>query len=345
MSGAFAADYFDGRSSRRHRVEVMVTETSLEIRGDQLAFTFPRAQAYPRPRVGRTPIRIDLPGGGLLVGDGREVGAALPIAPSAGLAHRLESHVAAVLVALAGIVVAMSLGYRHGIPWLAREAALRLPPEIEAEVAASALRFLDGTVFGPTAVQPQRRLRLEGHFRRLMAVEGIDGALHFRHGGMIGPNAMALGGGTVVVTDQLLEMLDDERVVAVLAHEIGHLGHRHAMRQVLQGSVVALVSAAVLGDVGSVAGFAAAIPTTLATSSYSREFEREADQRAYELLRGTGRPPGLLGATLETLEDQMRADVGARAREWAYLATHPPTEERVRAAKEAPWAPGAGGKP
>src|SRR5262249_42812403 len=40
-------------------------------------------------------------------------------------------------------------------------------------------------------------------------------------------NAFAMSGGTVILTDYLLEHLSEREVVAALAHEIGHLKHDH----------------------------------------------------------------------------------------------------------------------
>ena len=50
--------------------------------------------------------------------------------------------------------------------------------------------------------------------------------------------------------------------VAVLAHEIGHLVHRHGLRHALQSSTVALVIVAMTNDVASLSAFAAATPKT-----------------------------------------------------------------------------------
>ena len=48
-------------------------------------------------------------------------------------------------------------------------------------------------------------------------------------------NAFALPGGIIVVFDELVELAgDDERVLGVLGHELGHVVHRHSMRQLFQ---------------------------------------------------------------------------------------------------------------
>lgn len=48
------------------------------------------------------------------------------------------------------------------------------------------------------------------------------------------PNAFAIGRKTICVTDGLLNLSDDE-IMAVFAHEIGHLAYQHSVIQLLIG--------------------------------------------------------------------------------------------------------------
>jgi Zn-dependent protease with chaperone function len=160
--------------------------------------------------------------------------------------------------------------------------------------------------------------------------------LNFRDGGFIGANAFALPGGAIVMTDALVEALgDDDHIAAVLSHELGHVHYRHGARLILQASITALASAAVLGDVSSVASLAATIPTVMLHTSYTRDFERESDRFAFALLRQTGRSPRLFGESLAALEKSRGNEPGKSGRQTGYLSSHPPTEERMKAAEEA----------
>ncbi len=56
------------------------------------------------------------------------------------------------------------------------------------------------------------------------------------NGRAVGANAFALPSGIVVMTDELVELAKtDDELVAVLAHEIGHVRGRHALRQTAAG--------------------------------------------------------------------------------------------------------------
>jgi Zn-dependent protease with chaperone function len=122
-------------------------------------------------------------------------------------------------------------------------------------------------------------------------------------------------------------------VAAVLAHEIGHVAHRHTTRHLLQSSFMALGSVLLLGDVSAVAGLAATVPTVLLHNAYSRDFEREADRFAFDLLQRAGRSPREFAQALTRLEDAASRHGGSDVP--SFVSTHPSTKERVRAARDA----------
>lgn len=351
-AGRFDADYFDGRTAAMQRVEVVVDGDTVLVRGAGVLRTYALGELRIPSRVANLPLRIGLPDGAILVAAPDAAAAALPIPSSSGLAHRLESRLQVVAASLAGLAVAGWFGYHDGIPWAARVIAERIPPSLESQIADDGLRYMDRIAFRPTKLERDRRQRLRALFAGLAAPLGpaASGArLEFRDGGWIGANAFALPGGVVVVTDQLARALpDDNHVAAVLSHELGHLEHRHGARTMLQGSLAALASLALFGDASSVSGLAATVPTALVHTSYSRDFEREADDFAFELLKRTGRSPRLMGEALVALEDaeRNRGDScrapGAPPRprrdddfDIGYLSSHPRTSERAAAAERA----------
>ena len=128
----------------------------------------------------------------------------------------------------------------------------------------------------------------------------------------------------MVVTDALVELAaNDEEVVSVMAHEVGHLVHLHGMRQVLQNTGISVVVVAVTGDVS---WLATTIPTTLLAAKYSRAFERDADRFAREYMDAAGIDREHFVALLERM---IREEGGGRAP--AFLASHPGFEERAAA--------------
>ncbi len=225
-----------------------------------------------------------------------------------------------------GLVGILVLGYLYAIPLIASIGAARMPVAIADRLGAEVLSALDRQVFRPSEMPPARQQALEASFKKLAFPEATRHpyTLVFRKSDAIGANAMALPSGTIVVTDELVKLAQDDReILGVLAHEAGHVDHRHGLRSVLQNSFVGLVLAWLFGDISSLA---AAAPAALLEASYSRELEREADAYAIAVLRTSGIPLQHLANMLRRLE---ATSGGAGALTLRYLSTHPATSERL----------------
>jgi len=116
----------------------------------------------------------------------------------------------------------------------------------------------------------------------------------------------------------------------VLAHEVGHIEHRHAARAMSGSSLMAALSAALLGDLS---GVAAGVPAVLTQMQYSRAMELDADDYAVALLHRQGRSPAAFIQALEALENQSPDE--ADTPRWlkttmGYMSTHPDTAERIQ---------------
>ncbi len=198
------------------------------------------------------------------------------------LAYALESRWPAVIASLAATAALVWLIVAVALPRAAEPIARRLSPEVDRFLGQQVLATLDKTVFKPTDLSPDAEEEWRRKFDDFVA--GEPGAEHyaivFRHAGA--PNAFALPDGTIVVTDEMVRAVgSDDEFRAVLAHEIGHIRGRHALRLVLQRSGIAVLLTALAGDAVGVTYLAVALPSMLLQSSYSREFEAEADDFAF----------------------------------------------------------------
>ena len=86
------------------------------------------------------------------------------------------------------------------------------------------------------------------------------------------------------------------------------------------------------GDLSGTASLSVSVPVLLLESGFSRSHEREADAFAFDLLRRTGRSPGDFATIMRRLAEH-HGDAGDGP--VSYLSTHPPSEERIRAAEAA----------
>lgn len=248
------------------------------------------------------------------------------------LIHGLERHSRVAAIATVLIVGSVALGLGWGLPYLARQAALAVPEKIEQQAGRVAQAGFNRLV-APSRASAADRRRVQAQLDRLLKAAGIEQSAQVVFCSMAGtgPNAFALPGGIIVMSDELIALAGqrDEELAAVLAHEIGHWQHRHGLQSVLRNSTALLVVSVVTGDLSTLTTFAGTLPFILLQTGYSREFEREADLYAHELLKRTGIPSWHLADILDKL-DQAQPPTGPN---FTYLSTHPSTQERVQALK------------
>ncbi len=336
------ARYYDGRSSAAREVALAIEPGGV---GPQLVVRESGSQDGPAlaaldlsavrigTRVGTVPRLLQLTDAASIeVLDNAGFDAALASAGATGAGHavrRLEQHWRHAAAALLVIATA-SWGFLvYGVPALGSRAVALLPASVDASIGAGGLALLDRKLFAPSTLPPQRQLELRQTFAAMTAPlpHGAAYRLEFRHGGALGANAFALPSGIVVLTDELVALAaHDDELRAVLAHEIGHLVHRHSMQMLVRSSATALLMFALLGDVSATSSLVAAVPTVLVEAKHSRDFEREADDYAYAWMARAGVPPQRLGDLLLRLA----ASDGNGGR-GGFLASHPQLEERLHA--------------
>ncbi len=157
-------------------------------------------------------------------------------------------------------------------------------------------------------------------------------------------NAFAVPGGYVYATRQLVNLMNNEaELAAVLGHEVGHVAARHsarrqqnAQRNQLLGLLGAVIGGAVLGS--SDLAQLSLQGSQLATLSYSRSQELEADQLGIQYLGRAGYDPNAMATLLTSLAAQNQLDAQLQGRgdatipQWA--STHPDPASRVQNARQ-----------
>jgi len=157
----------------------------------------------------------------------------------------------------------------------------------------------------------------------------------------------------IVLYDTLLSKMDEDEVLAVLAHEAGHWKKRHLLKMILISEVLSFavvyiafrmlkngIPAKVFGLGGStffaelvILGFVFSIvsfPLTPLLSALSRRHEREADRFAVEL---TPRPDALATSLIKLSKDNL-SNLHPHPLYAAIYYSHPPVVARVRSIHE-----------
>ncbi len=237
-------------------------------------------------------------------------------------------------VVLLAFLAASVVALRQAVPFAADGAAALIPAEMERAVGKQAFREFDAIVLEPSQLSIERRERMVSTANELARIGDIDPvpAIEFRHAPLIGPNAFAFPGGPILVTDELVEVLEgDATVVAVIAHEMGHVEKRHGLRQALRVGGILLIATLVFGDDGSMLEELSTIAGSLVNLQYSRDFERDADSFAADILIASGRSSEDLATALQTLAQECGKPC---SKESGWLSTHPVMADRISALQD-----------
>ena len=331
-------DYFDGRSARPVRVEARIENGHLHLLGEGVERRTPlKAVQWPeRTRHGKRVAHFE--DGASLHGSDAAAWDAWASAAGQhdGAVSRLQQSWRAVLasvVVLLGIVVA---AYLWGLPWAARGVVGFVPHSVDEAIGESAYGSFGTHMLAPSQLPEADQRRLRAAFERAVQKAYPAGnaprwQLHF-HKSRIGPNAFALPGGTIVMTDELVKLVggDEEVIVGVLAHELGHVERRHGMRALVQTTILGAVASVAFGDFSS---WLATAPVVLGQAGYSRDAEREADRDSIRIMKAAGISP----LAMVRFFDKIAEKKGDRERSALGIAfaSHPADAERIRLFREA----------
>lgn len=147
-------------------------------------------------------------------------------------------------------------------------------------------------------------------------------------------NAFALPGGFIYVTEGMLRQLQNEaQLAAVLGHEVGHVAHRHSVRQLQRSQLVqgggALAS--ILGGSSEAVNLGQLVGG-LALMKYGRDQEKQADLSGMEYLVEEGYEPKAMLGVMEVLE-KTSGTAGDAPPE--FLSSHPAPANRKQYLAEA----------
>ncbi|OQX95367.1 peptidase M48 [candidate division KSB1 bacterium 4572_119] len=160
----------------------------------------------------------------------------------------------------------------------------------------------------------------------------------------------------IILYDTLLEKMEEDEILSVLAHEAGHWKKKHVLKRIIISEIVGFVGIyisfrllqmdwltqifnikpdelfnnffaklLILGFISSIVSF----PITPLSSFFSRKHEREADQMAVNL---TGKPDGLISSLIKLSKDNL-ANLHPHPFFAKFYYSHPPIVERLEELK------------
>ncbi len=336
--GDIKGEIFDGRSSRHFSAVLREKGNGeLQLSWDEGRASYPLRSVKVSTRVGNTPRNLDLPNGWKFETSNNDAVDAILVKHKAHGWHRVVSlnsrggHLFSSLMFF--LLLAWGL-WLYGGAWMAAIAVEQLPPDINGTASERTLRYLDEHAFGTSRLPDRLQKRLQARFAAMIsAARGeYQFELQFRRGKeLLGANAIALPSGTVILTDELVRLAqNDDELEAVMAHELAHVVKRHALQQSLQHSVLNLFLAFTIGNVS---GIDEALSELYLQQGYGEDQEREADSFAYNYLRANGIDTAHYADLLRRLQQYKQVKLAQSAAEgsevFAYPFTHPGMEQRL----------------
>jgi predicted Zn-dependent protease len=142
------------------------------------------------------------------------------------------------------------------------------------------------------------------------------------------PNAFALPGGFVFVTQSLVELCryDKNEIACILGHEMAHIIRGHAMNRIVSNSAIAAASRAAPIR-GVLSGWLRKVGVQFLESAYSKDLESEADRLGVRLVAAAGYEPDafmeLFTRLAKLKSPPNELDLGS------YFSSHPPFKVRI----------------
>ena len=131
---------------------------------------------------------------------------------------RFEGSWKYVIVATVLTFVCLAGIYRYGVPIMANVAANNTPVGVVEAIDSGTLETVDRLIFSESKLEDARKGELTDLFEEVSIASGHREPplkLLFRDGGGVGANALALPGGTIILTDQLEDLIESDDEIAV----------------------------------------------------------------------------------------------------------------------------------
>lgn len=328
-------EYFEGKSSRSHAASISIDHGRASIFQEEGCIG--ENLSIASIRNGRN---VHLENGGLFVLKEKLTGRQLDALETAfqRTLRRLETFSFRKAALLSVFLLVLLFGFRFLLYSLSSTIAAAVPVEWERGIGAHAYESLLSGVLEPSELTEAQQERIALRARVIIAAGEYPVIPELRfHDSDIGANALAFPGGPIVVTDDLVELLQsDEQVLSVIAHEVAHIQERHALEQIIEVIGVAAVASVWFGADDSLVEEASAIAVNLWSFRKSRDLEKEADLAAMDIMERAGLQRTHFIEAIELLTEdacgrgrEAGPEVCLKGLEAGWLSTHPSGAERI----------------
>lgn len=147
-------------------------------------------------------------------------------------------------------------------------------------------------------------------------------------------NAFACGDGSIRVYSGLMDVMDDDQLIAIIGHEIGHVMHKDTKTAMQRAYAAAAARGLVAAAGGTVGEFAKSsigdIASSFVSAQFSQKQEFAADEYGFQFAVKHGHSPYSMATALEKLVE-LNNSGGSRASAVAKMfSSHPDSALRAQ---------------
>jgi putative metalloprotease len=211
--------------------------------------------------------------------------------------------------------------------------AITLTDRDVAELCRESVEWMDANnpIAGPDTEYGARLERLTANLKE---ANGLP--LNFKVYHVIDINAFASGDGSIRVFSSLMDIMDDDELVAIIGHEIGHIAN-HDVKDAIK---TAYLAQAARGAVSATGGRAAALTDSqlgdlamaLTDSQFSQVQEFAADDYGFKVCIENGFSPYGMSNSLQKLVDLSTGEKASALQKM--FSSHPDSAKRAARMKE-----------
>ena len=176
--------------------------------------------------------------------------------------------------------------------------------------------------------------RLKRLTEGITEVDGLP--LNFKVYYVIDINAFACGDGSIRVFSSLMDIMDDDELMAIIGHEIGHVVH-HDVKDAMKNAYLASAARNAAGAAGGTVGKLSEsqlgeVATAFMDARFSQKQEYEADEYGFEFSVKYGFSPYGMANSLNKLVELSNGEKASAIQKM--FSSHPDSEKRAARMKE-----------
>ena len=240
-------------------------------------------------------------------------------------------------------IIVLVIGYRFLFISFSSTLVYLFPHNWEKKIGESTYKTLSSTILEKSEIPEKRKADLREKSQKVFKHSNLykNPEIKFNKSNILGPNALALPGGPIVITDDLIKLLkDDELILAIIAHEIAHIKERHSLQQIVEVAGLSSIAWMIFGLDESILEEIVFIGINVWSLKKSRDLEKDADLMALKLLEKTGMSKKSFIQAIEKLSNyyclktKIEKPICIDEIKSGWLSTHPTGAERLKYLKE-----------